>query len=106
MLDRIAGGHAVGVMLTPQTEDLIRRKVEMGPYRDADEVIAEALRLLEERDRLVRLKAALASGDEQYARGQVTTWTPETMERLKREATENVRSRCAPSFRGTWTRMV
>ncbi len=81
----------MSVMLTPQTEDMIRRKVEMGPYRDADEVVAEALQLLEERDRLARLKAALASGDEQYARGQVITWTPETMERLKREAADNVR---------------
>jgi len=78
------------VTLSLRAEELIRQKIEKGLYRDADEVIEEALQALDERERLVRLKAALASGDEQYARGQVVTWTPETMERLKREATENV----------------
>jgi putative addiction module CopG family antidote len=92
MLDRIAGGHAMNVTLTPEAEALVRRKVATGPYRSVDEVIEEALRALEERDRLARLKAALATGDEQYARGEVKTWTPETLDRLKREAAENVRN--------------
>jgi putative addiction module CopG family antidote len=71
---------------------LVRQKVETGSYGSADEVIEEALRALEERDRLARLKAALARGDEQYASGRVKTWTPETMDRLKREAAESVRN--------------
>jgi hypothetical protein len=44
-----------------------------------------------ERNRLSRLRAAIAIGDEQAARGQVVAWTPDFMDRLKREAAENVR---------------
>ena len=42
----------MNVSLTPQLEDLIKRKVESGLYGSASEVIREALRLLDERDRL------------------------------------------------------
>lgn len=48
----------MNVNLTPQLEDLIRRKVESGLYNSASEVVREALRLLEEQDRIraVRLQ--------------------------------------------------
>ena len=81
----------MNVSLTPQLEALVRQKVESGLYNNASEVVREALRLLEERDRLNRLKAALAIGDEQYARGEVTTWTVDTLDQLKREADEEDR---------------
>ncbi len=42
----------MNVSLTPQLEDLIKKKVESGLYGSASEVIREALRLLDERDRL------------------------------------------------------
>ena len=42
----------MNVSLTPQLEELIKRKVESGLYGSASEVMREALRLLEERDRL------------------------------------------------------
>ena len=50
------------VSLTPQLEALIQRKVESGRYGSASEVMREALRLLEERDRLrsMRLEALRA----------------------------------------------
>lgn len=44
------------VSLTPQLEDLVKRKVESGRYHSSSEVIREALRLLEERDRFQEMK--------------------------------------------------
>ena len=45
----------MNVSLTPELENLIRRKVETGRYGSASEVIREALRLLDERDQLTEL---------------------------------------------------
>ncbi|MBZ0159057.1 MAG: type II toxin-antitoxin system ParD family antitoxin, partial [bacterium] len=41
----------MNISLTPQLEKLVKNKVESGLYGSASEVIREALRLLEERDR-------------------------------------------------------
>lgn len=78
----------MNVNLTPQLEALVRQKVETGLYNNASEVVREALRLMEERDRFRRLQSAIASGDAQYARGEVSTWTPETLQELIEEADE------------------
>jgi antitoxin ParD1/3/4 len=81
----------MNVSLTPQLEALVRRKIETGPYNNATEVVQEALKVLDERDRAALLKAALAVGDEQFARAEVTTWTPNTLAALIREADEEDR---------------
>jgi hypothetical protein len=54
-------------------------------------VVAEALRVLVERNKLERLRALIAVGDEQAARGEVVPWTPDFMDRLMREADEDER---------------
>lgn len=46
-----------------QLEALVRQKVEAGGYRTADEIIEEALNLLDERNRRQRLRAALVEGE-------------------------------------------
>jgi antitoxin ParD1/3/4 len=46
------GDNAMNISLTPQLEELVKRKVDSGLYVSASEVMREALRLLEERDRL------------------------------------------------------
>jgi antitoxin ParD1/3/4 len=46
----------MNVNLTPQLEELVRSKVSSGLYTSASEVVREALRLLEEQDRLRQLK--------------------------------------------------
>ena len=56
------------VSLTPELEELVRRKLEAGLYGDASEVSREALRLLAARDELERLKlerlrAAVIAGE-------------------------------------------
>jgi antitoxin ParD1/3/4 len=85
------------VTLSPQAEELIRRRLEMGSYRDADEVIKEALQALDERDRLVRLRAAIAVGDAQLARGEVIPYTPELMDEIERRAEERFQRGEKPS---------
>jgi putative addiction module CopG family antidote len=81
----------VSIQLSPEAEALIRELIERGDYEDPEEVVDEALGALMERNQLARLKAAIAVGDEQAARGQIVPWTPDSLDRLKREAAENVR---------------
>ncbi len=49
----------LNVSLTPQLEDFIKAKVSSGMYNSASELVREALRLLEERDKIqeIRLEA-------------------------------------------------
>ena len=42
--------------LTPELEELVRSKVRSGRYLSASEVIREALRLLEEQDKLIEIR--------------------------------------------------
>lgn len=46
----------MNVSLTPQLEKLVKDKVASGFYNSASEVIREALRLLEEHDRLKQMR--------------------------------------------------
>lgn len=44
--------------LTPQLEELVKKKVDSGLYGSASEVMREALPLLEDRDRVIALRLA------------------------------------------------
>ena len=46
----------MNVNLTPQLEELVRAKVSSGMYTSASEVVREALRLMDEQDRLRQAK--------------------------------------------------
>ena len=46
----------MNVSLTPVLEKLIQKKVKSGAYNNASEVVREALRLLEEQDKIKELK--------------------------------------------------
>ena len=48
----------MNVSLPPQLDELVRRKVESGAYTSVNEIIQEALWLLEARDRLREMKLA------------------------------------------------
>jgi antitoxin ParD1/3/4 len=66
----------MNVSLTPELEQFVHDKVKSGRYLSASEVVREALRLLEERDRLYHAKLAelrqhLAIGIEQADRGEL-----------------------------------
>ena len=47
---------AMNVSLTPKLEELVRQKVASGLYNSSSEVVREALRLLEERDRFKEMQ--------------------------------------------------
>jgi antitoxin ParD1/3/4 len=77
----------MNVSLTPHFESMIREKVESGRYNNASEVVREGLRLLEERDRLRQLRAALAEGE----KGEGIRFTPELVAQMKQEAAQMAR---------------
>lgn len=65
----------MNVSLTPELEQFVHNKVKSGRYLSASEVVREALRLLEERDRLreIRLETLrkeIAIGVEGSDRGE------------------------------------
>lgn len=80
----------MSVPLTPELEQLIRQKVETGLYRSASEVVREALRLLEERDRLQaprleELRREIRVGIDQADRGELLDG-PKVFDELRRKA--------------------
>ena len=84
------------VQLGPEVTELIQRRVEDGRYPDADAVVREALRLLEEREKLLYLRAALAEANAQFDRGEYVEWTPDLMDRLVEESEEMYRQGIKP----------
>jgi antitoxin ParD1/3/4 len=79
----------MNVSLTPKLEEFVREKVDSGLYNSASEVVREALRLLDERDRERRLHEELAIGLAQIERGETVPWNAELLETLKRESEAN-----------------
>ena len=79
------------VSLTPQLEAMIRERVESGRYNNASEVVREALRLLEEHERVQHLRSLLAVGLEDERRGDMVEFTPELLEDIYRRAEERFR---------------
>ncbi len=66
----------MNISLTPELEQLVKDKVNSGRYHSVSEVMGEALRLLDERDRhqeqrLAELKAKIQEGLEASERGEV-----------------------------------
>jgi antitoxin ParD1/3/4 len=78
---------AMNVNLTPQLEEMVRQKVSSGRYTSASEVIREALRLLEEQDRLRAAKLDQLRHDIQDGlnSGPATPWDVEEMKREGRK---------------------
>ncbi|MEH2461041.1 type II toxin-antitoxin system ParD family antitoxin [Nostoc sp.] len=65
----------MNISLTPELEQLVKDKVNTGRYHSVSEVMGEALRLLDERDRvreqrLAELKAKIQVGIEELERGE------------------------------------
>ncbi len=76
----------VAIVVSPQTEGLIRERVSSGRYADATAVVDEAVRLLSERDMREHLRVLIAEADAALERGEVVEWTPDLFARLKQEA--------------------
>jgi antitoxin ParD1/3/4 len=73
----------MNVNLTPQLEELVRSKVATGMYTSASEVVREALRLMDERDRLraARLEQLREDIREGLSSGSSQTWSAEEAKR-------------------------
>jgi len=71
------------VYLTPQLEELVRSKVASGMYTSASEVVREALRLMDEQDRLRAAKLDQLRDDIRQGMdsGASQTWSVEEAKR-------------------------
>ena len=76
----------MNVNLTPQLEDLVRSKVASGLYTSASEVVREALRLMDEQDRLREAKLEQLRSDVRrgMASGPSETWDADVVKRKAR----------------------
>jgi antitoxin ParD1/3/4 len=78
----------MNVSLTPALEKLVQKRVASGRYGSASEVVREALRLLEQRDRMDQarlrdLRASMDVGIQQLDRGEGTVLDDKVVERIK-----------------------
>jgi putative addiction module CopG family antidote len=78
----------MSVTPTPHLEAKIQERIASGRYRDAQEVIGDALRLLEEHERLQHLRALLEVGRQDEPRGDWVRFSPEWMADLRRRVEE------------------
>jgi antitoxin ParD1/3/4 len=76
----------MNINLTPQLEEMVRQKVASGLYTSASEVVREALRLMEEQDRLRALKMDQLRRDIQDGinSGTGTLWSAEEIKEAGR----------------------
>lgn len=86
----------MALTLTPDLEQRIATRLESGRFRTAEEVVAEALSLLEARETrrseaLSRLRERIAVGLEEVRRGDVIDGD-EFFDQLEREHEERVRA--------------
>ena len=82
----------MAIQLPPDIEARIQQKVAEGAFPDADEVIREAMRLLDAQQRqLQELRAKLQSGLDQLDRGEGIPFTPELMQKIRRDVAERYR---------------
>ena len=78
----------MNVSLTPQLESMIQQRVASGRYADASDVVREALRLLDNNERLQHVRGLLAVGLEQERQGHLIDFTPELEAEIDRRADE------------------
>jgi antitoxin ParD1/3/4 len=86
----------MNVNLTPRLEDLIKRKVASGLYNSASEVVREALRLMEEQDRMREIKLERLRQDihDGLNSGEPVPWDPGE---IKREGRKRRSARSSPN---------
>ena len=88
----------MNVSLTPQLEELIKKKVETGLYNSASEVVREALRLLDEQERLREIKLEelrreVRMGLDQLERGESKKLDASAVGRIKAKGRERLSSK-------------
>ena len=77
------------MQLPADVEARVREKVARGEFSDADAVIREAMRLLDEQERqLAQLRAMLQVGLTQLDQGEGVPFTPDLVTQMRRDAEE------------------
>ena len=77
------------MQLPADVEARVREKVARGEFSDADAVIREAMRLLDERERqLVQLRDMLQIGINQLDQGEGVPFTPTLVAQMRKDAEE------------------
>ena len=85
------------IHVTPEIEADIRQRVESGEYADESELLREALRMLDARERRVQeIRASIEEGLAAVERGEGIELTPEVWEEIDREVDELVRIGACP----------
>jgi antitoxin ParD1/3/4 len=86
----------MSIQLTGDREQIIRSFIQDGRFSSEDEVIDEALRLLQERDeqaKLADLRREIAIGIDQADRGELEPFDPHaTLERIRSRQAAGPRS--------------
>ena len=90
----------MNVSLTPTLEELVQRKVATGLYNSASEVIREALRLLEERDEMRKMRLGtfrrdISVGLGQLERGELREHDDQSLDTLAADIKAKGRKRLA-----------
>ncbi|NTW10743.1 MAG: type II toxin-antitoxin system ParD family antitoxin [Chlorobiaceae bacterium] len=77
----------INVNLTPQLEEMVRQKVKSGMYTSASEVVREALRLMQDKERYHTVKIDQLRQDirDGIQSGDSSPWNPEEVKRKSRE---------------------
>jgi antitoxin ParD1/3/4 len=82
----------MAIRIPEDIETRIQQKVAEGFFSDADEVIREAMRLLDRQERqLEELRAKLQVGLDQLDRGERVLYTPDLMDEIMRDVEERYR---------------
>jgi antitoxin ParD1/3/4 len=85
------------IVLSPDLEELVKKKVESGAYRDASEVVADALKRMDERERHAWLRDAVAQGIRDIEQGNTVRMTPELREEMIQNAIRRAKAGEKPS---------
>ena len=81
------------IKLSQEMEKYLQSKVGTGFYRNASEVVCDAIRRMwEEDETLNTLRAAVQVGDDQLDRGEGLTYTSERLATITKKAFANSRN--------------
>ena len=91
----------MNVSLTPDLEELVKRKVDSGAYRSATDVVRDALELLEKRDarKLDALRQEIQHAVGQIERGEFTEYETDQMTELFDKVAAEGRNRLSSTLK-------
>ncbi|MEG3617474.1 type II toxin-antitoxin system ParD family antitoxin [Magnetovibrio sp. PR-2] len=78
----------MNLSLTPKLEEFIRDKVDTGMYNNASEVVREALRMMNEHEKmkLAWMRQMIERGERQIERGDYTAYQANDIEQMFKDA--------------------